>query len=129
MRNVSYAVLTILALAFLVVTFTSTVESAQNDGFSALEQRVSRLEERVAKMERFILQSASQKEPTRTFVPPGKEKWRRLRKGMTKSQVRSILGEPRRIEAGTFDYWYYSGSTLSSRITFYHEIVDAWKEP
>lgn len=124
-RNVSFAVLTILALAFLVVTFTSTVESAQNDGFSALEQRVSRLEERVAKMERFILQSASQQEPTRTSVPPGRERWRRLKTGLTESQVRSILGEPLRIEGGTFAYWYYSGGS----VTFYRGNVDSWNEP
>jgi len=129
MRSVSYAVLTILALAFLVVTFTSTVESAQNDGFSALEQRVSRLEERVAKMERFIVQNASQQEATRTSVPPGREKWRRLKTGMTESQVRSILGEPLRIKGGTFAYWYYSGDSVSSRIRFYNGTVDAWNEP
>lgn len=51
--------------------------------------------------------------------------WRKLRRGMTYSNVRSIMGEPTKIEAGEFSRWTYKHGTL----TFCLDKLDAWIEP
>jgi cytoskeletal protein RodZ len=52
--------------------------------------------------------------------------WRDLKRGMSESQVRSILGEPGKIDGGTFAFWRYkNGGT----VTFYQDKLDSWSEP
>lgn len=52
--------------------------------------------------------------------------WRQLKRGMSESQVRSILGEPGKIDGGTFAFWRYkNGGT----VTFYQDKLDSWSEP
>ena len=65
-------------------------------------------------------------------VPAGLSAWRRLEKGMSYSQVRQILGEPRMINSGPFTYWHYGSGDLSfssETVTFYKDVVEGWKEP
>ena len=65
----------------------------------------------------------------------GIENWRRLGRGMTTGQVRSLLGDPLRVEALDFTgttTWYFDGdSELSSRVMFdiRTERVKGWTEP
>lgn len=52
--------------------------------------------------------------------------WRQLKKSMSEEQVRALLGEPSKVDGGTFAFWHYkSGGT----VTFYNDRVDAWTEP
>jgi hypothetical protein len=51
--------------------------------------------------------------------------WRKLRRGMTYSNVRLIMGEPTKIVAGEFSYWTYKHGIL----TFCLDKLDAWNEP
>jgi hypothetical protein len=52
--------------------------------------------------------------------------WRQLKRGMSESQVRSILGEPGKIDGGAFAFWRYkNGGT----VTFYQDKLDSWSEP
>jgi len=62
-------------------------------------------------------------------VPPGLSSWRRLNKGLSREQVRSILGEPLRISGGYFEYWYYGESSYRARVTFNNNLVYGWDEP
>ena len=52
--------------------------------------------------------------------------WRRLTEGMSTSDVQKILGEPHRVDGGTFATWYYQNG---GRIGFYEGKVDRWMEP
>ena len=52
--------------------------------------------------------------------------WRSLKKGMSYDEVRGILGEPSRIQGGTFAHWFY---TNRSNVTFYEDRLDSWTEP
>lgn len=61
-----------------------------------------------------------------------RENWRRLRKGMTKAQVKAILGPPGKIRADDYygDTWYYP-DVLDGEVSFDgdSERVDGWEEP
>lgn len=58
-------------------------------------------------------------------VPPGRTAWRKLRKGMRMDAVRSILGEPDRVESIVYTWWYYG----SGRVLFDGDEVASWSEP
>lgn len=63
----------------------------------------------------------------------GLSAWRRLEKGMSFSQVRQILGEPKKIDSGFVTRWYY-GSEMRSyspeRVEFIEGSgVSGWEEP
>ncbi len=52
--------------------------------------------------------------------------WRQLKKNMSEEQVRTLLGEPAKVDGGTFAFWHYrSGGT----VTFYNDRLDSWTEP
>jgi hypothetical protein len=71
-------------------------------------------------------------EKTASPLPAALTSWRRISKGLSRNQVRSILGEPRKIEGGDFENWYYgSGSFMgaSSSVLFYNNMVYSWCEP
>lgn len=59
-------------------------------------------------------------------VPPERVAWRRLQLGMTKSQVRSILGEPRRAGGSK---WQYGDSSYAAYVLFGTSGLIAWEEP
>ena len=52
--------------------------------------------------------------------------WRTLRKDMSMGDVRSILGEPSRIDGGSFTTWHYPNY---GTVTFYKDVVYLWREP
>ena len=72
-------------------------------------------------------------------VPPEVEKWRQLSKGMSRAQVRAILGDPRRVEAisGYFEKWGYGPDASTAYVTFGTSIrfpdtldkLEGWQEP
>ena len=72
-------------------------------------------------------------------VPPDIARWRQLSKGMSREQVRSILGEPRRVEAisGYFEKWGYDRDPMTAYVTFgtsgrFPDTLDkleGWREP
>ena len=52
--------------------------------------------------------------------------WKKLAKDMSIDEVRSILGDPERMNGGTIAYWYYpNGGTA----TFFIGQLDGWSEP
>jgi len=88
----------------------------------SLNQHVANLEKRVKELE-----SNMKSKPAN--VSNEKASWRKLQRGMSFSQVRGILGEPKTIKAGRMTFWYYSSSLSSSKITFWDDRVDSWDEP
>lgn len=62
----------------------------------------------------------------------GLSAWRRITKGLSRDQVRAILGSPRKIDAIGFEVWYYGtqfyfGSPAS--VHFSSNGVIGWSEP
>lgn len=64
-------------------------------------------------------------------VAPAGKGWRALRKGMSMSDVRTVLGEPTRVTAAFFTTWYYPGSGIrQGTVAFDNDnLVSGWAEP
>ena len=98
--------------------------AAEDNSTLYLLEKIAELEARIEALENPRSGTSS--------VPTGLSAWRRLEKGMSYSQVRQILGEPRKINSGPFTYWHYGpgDSVVSSEtVKFYNDVVDGWKEP
>jgi len=56
-----------------------------------------------------------------------KSQWRKLQRGMSKDDVRKLLGEPGKISSAKFyEFWYYAGGN----VTFDNKgRLDYWDEP
>ena len=57
---------------------------------------------------------------------PPATSWQALSLGMTESQVRTLLGQPIKIDTGDYAIWWYGGL---SRVSFAHGTVCHWSEP
>jgi len=62
-------------------------------------------------------------------VPPERSSWRQLSKGLSREQVRSLLGEPSRISGGDVEFWYYNQNFSSGSLMFIRSHLDSWREP
>ncbi len=74
------------------------------------------------------LAKTSQSKPTANQQKQSSDlsSWRQLKKNMSEEQVRALLGEPTKVDGGTFAFWHYrSGGT----VTFYNDRLDSWTEP
>lgn len=113
-----------LLFAFLTFTFScnaSEVDELKNLVIS-LNQHVVNLEKRVKELENLL-----KLKPENISIE--KATWRKLQRGMSFSQVRGILGEPKKISAGYTTFWYYTASTYDSKVTFSGDKVSSWQEP
>ena len=123
------SLLIILSAGFSTPLFPQNLNQKINE----LEKKIAQLELRVAKLEAMILQL--QKTPAKPAVPsPGKWKdkanWRLLKKGMSKSDVESILGAPPKVVANVHygDIWYYPDSR-GGNVSFDKDgILTSWGE-
>ena len=55
--------------------------------------------------------------------------WRKIQEGMTWREVRAVLGEPKTIDGGNIESWYYSNSLNHSNVRFLDGRVRWWNEP
>lgn len=82
-------------------------------------------------VERIVYRDRVVEKPA-TSIPASLSSWRQISKGLSRDQVRSILGEPRKIVGGSLEIWYYGTMThfgSSGSVTFYLGKVDSWSEP
>ncbi|MFT7008596.1 MAG: outer membrane protein assembly factor BamE (lipoprotein component of BamABCDE complex) [Colwellia sp.] len=88
----------------------------------SLNSHVLNLEKRVKKLENPVkLQNNN--------IYNSKVVWRKLKKGMSHSQVRNLLGEPKNIDnSSSFVKWYYTNSLYHSYVEFYSDKARSWKE-
>jgi len=90
-----------------------------------VERRVEVPVERIVYRDRIVEKAVS-------TAPAGLSAWRRITKGLSRDQVRGILGEPVKINGGAFETWYY-GQTASpygpGTVRFYPNDVYEWVEP
>jgi len=115
----------ILLIAFLPIGICSAHESER------IEKLETELEE--LRLQVFILvASIAQKNEEQASDSSKSEKWqfrenwRKLEVGMEPSQVREILGEPRRADGGMFSTWHYQNA---GSVTFHKREIYRWDEP
>lgn len=117
---------------FAVITErANTQEKPLQDRVANLEMQISDLQVRIMRIEKQSSQSVSQPNHAVQNVPQDKVAWRSLEKGMNKSQVRRILGEPKSItEYGSFADWKYGDEFSTAYVRFNNSgLVDGWSEP
>jgi outer membrane protein assembly factor BamE (lipoprotein component of BamABCDE complex) len=125
-RNAMTKIFKITATGLLGMTVFSAF--AQSDPrVDRLEAEVRDLQLRLSKIEAgqggFV---ADQKPESSGSGSKSLSNWRQLKTGMTPEQVRTILGEPRRIEGGGVARWFYPNGGESG---FMDEKLYRWKEP
>jgi len=89
-----------------------------------LENRINDLEKRVSILEQALEDKIS------TDRWQNKALWKKLKKGMSTSDIKRILGQPKRIEDQVFPTWYYhSTSKLHAYVFFDEGKAQGWKVP
>lgn len=113
---------------FVLGALICSVASAQS-----LEDRFRELERRVEQLEKQLAQPPSPAVAPKPVSgqPDGwrqRENWRALKRGMTERDVRSMLGEPQKVESfRLFSVWEYPGG---GRAQFDRdERLEGWSEP
>jgi len=111
----------------LLLTFTLNSFGSDSVRITQLEKEVQELKLRLSKLESPQTITNQQQRP----IVSGEgwkslANWRSLKNGMSYDEVRSILGEPARIEGGTLAYWRYSNGAF---VGFFRDKVQQWEEP
>ena len=126
-----------LCLSPLLVTPVSGAQDKSlEERVSTVESNITRLEQKVGELQKTVNQLTQKTAQTPTPITKGNwkniENWRTgLQKGMTKQQVRELMGEPKKIEAYTMlgEDWLY-GLQGSGEIHFSPKgVLESWKEP
>ncbi len=128
MRYKNSCVLTTVSVVLLVLSFPMPANSAGDAAqLEEHELRISNLERRVLELEA-KLRAASGSGVTLTSNPT-LAAWRKIQEGMTWREVRAVLGEPKTIDGGNIESWYYSNSLNHSNVRFLDGRVRWWNEP
>jgi hypothetical protein len=118
---------TIAIFVYLSLAVAVNANANDSDRINQLEKEIQDIKFRLSRLE------TSPGNPTNALEPitSGESwksvmNWRKLTKDMSTSDVRRILGEPHKLDGGTFAHWEYQNG---GRITFYKEKVYLWNEP
>ena len=117
--------ITAISLFSLLAPFG--VSAQDNNRITQIEQEIQSIKLRLTKLESAQgIQSDSQKPIGSSDGWKSLASWRQLIIGMTPADARQLLGEPQRVDGGTFTYWYYPNRGY---IIFYEGKLDKWQEP
>jgi hypothetical protein len=130
-------VLRAVLLAALAVYSVPALASGQELSADSLLRRIDLLERKTADLERRVreLEGRVTVSPSRPPTVPASsqwrdiQNWRGLRFGMTMDQVRTLLGEPQRVDAGSrITFWHWGEM---SYVVFDGQSgkVQSWSEP
>lgn len=126
-------------LAALVSSLVPAVALAQKAAIDSVLLRVQQLERTTVQLEQRVikLEALIRNEPSRglpaspTSDVRNIQNWRRLRLQMTMDEVRTLLGEPDRVDVlGPFTTWQWDYPT-GGRVSFDSESgrLNSWSEP
>jgi hypothetical protein len=121
-------------VAAIATASSATIAAGQDVSSGGLFRRIDSLQRRTEVLERRVseLEAVLRVEPLRSRAarvsanPRDVANWRRLRRSMTMEEVRALLGEPERVQAGYTTVWYYPNS---AHIMFDADKADSWLEP
>ena len=120
---------TALALLLCSLAFQVNAQSgATDERIRLLEAQILQLNGRVSALEGMLNQAKANQQPIVTGEGwKSRANWRKLRKGLSKDDVRALLGEPEHIDGGSFTHWRYP---RRGEVTFWRGAgVDNWTEP
>jgi len=117
----------IIVSAFLSLGLASSSHAQDGDRITQLEKEVQELKLRLSKLESLVGNQSKFQEPVTSGEPwKAIANWRKLTVGMSTSDVRTILGEPQRIDGGAFQAWSYENHGI---VSFAEGKVRSWNEP
>ena len=127
------AILRTALLAALAVASIPAVAAGQDTSSASLLRRIELLERANTDLEQRVrdVEALIRRAPSRDQQVAGSgdwrdiSNWRRLRQGMKPDQVRALLGEPERVEAGGVTFWRWPGA----HVAFMDGKVYGWSEP
>jgi transposase len=127
------ATLRIALLAALAAAFIATVATGQDTSTASLLRRIEILErantdlgQRVSELESLVKSKPSKGRPIAMSARwQDLANWRQLRRGMTMDEVKELLGEPERVEAGLVTYWRWA----HANVYFMSDELAGWSEP
>ena len=127
------AILRTALLAALAAASIPAVAAGQDTSTASLLRRIelleranTDLERRVRELEAVIKSEPSQGRPLQESTRwRDLANWRRLRLGMKMDEVRALLGEPERVDAGGVTFWHWANAYVS----FMDGKVYGWSEP
>ena len=114
-----------------------SIVDAEKELLPYIEKFRSHLLSNTESIDQSLAQNSSRtSRPLPSDSPPAeawkdRSRWRTLRKGMSKDDVRSLFGEPTKIDAGsTLDFWYYGIYPNGGQVDFDPQgRVEGWREP
>ena len=100
---------------------------------SSVDSRVQKLEETIRALELrvTVLEEQLRERQASNTVASDKVNWRKLKKGMSESDVEKLLGSPSKVDAfGPFTIWHY-GFPSGGQVQFDGDsrTVTGWHEP
>lgn len=126
-------ILRVTLLTAFATVLLPAVSVAQGGATDSLLRRIELLERRTEALEQLVseLEVLVKTQPSRALpVPPlptagDLQNWRRLRMGMNMNEVRALLGEPERVDAGPITHWRWR----NANVYFMDGKVEGWSEP
>jgi hypothetical protein len=127
------AILRTALLAALAAASIPAVTAGQDTSAASLLRRIELLEGANTDLDRRVreLEAVIKSEPSQGQPIPASTRWRdlanwrRLHLGMKMDEVRALLGEPERVDAGYVTFWRWPGANVS----FISGKLDGWSEP
>jgi hypothetical protein len=116
-------VMSVLGMIISVLIFGVIIASAGFLGWSLYEdnQSAQNAKPQQSKFQPAKIQQSKPAKPAADLTS-----WRQIKKDMSMSDVRTLLGEPNRIQGGSFSTWDYP---KYGSVTFYKDVVFSWTEP
>jgi outer membrane protein assembly factor BamE (lipoprotein component of BamABCDE complex) len=116
-----------VAIACLPMTVALSSYAQSADRTDQLEREIREIKIRLSNLEAAQGKSIANPKP----VASGEgwkvlSNWRSLKSGMTLSDVRTVLGEPDRVDGGVVAHWYYANGGTA---TFVGDELTQWREP
>ena len=97
-----------------------------------VDPRVQKLESRIQDLERRVAALEDELDARKATAPVSADKvnWRKLKKGMTESDVESLLGSPTKVDAfGPLTIWRYGNHGGEVKFDGNGRTVTGWHEP
>jgi len=117
------------SIGFLLMIASINSYAHDVERIKKLEQDVQELRTRLNNLEVNIASVSNNQNSISSDSWQSIANWRKLEKGMTRNQVRGILGEPQRIRGGDYEFWTYENRTAVGSIIFLRERLHSWNEP
>jgi len=113
-----------LAGGKLLAKDNGTRPDSAKSKIDSIEIEITNLKKRISELEK-----EKEKQRAKTGNYKVRANWLALEKGMSKEQVKELLGEPGKILTGFGAYWYYPDS-FGGKVEFDdNEKVTGWSEP